>query len=64
MRSPCRDCPKKGCGNHANCEQYLEFQEQRKFERKKKFDDLMVDGYMVDSVMQSKRVSRNYKKKR
>lgn len=29
MLSPCKDCPKKGCGSyHSECEQYIEFQKR------------------------------------
>lgn len=30
MLSPCKDCPKKGCGSyHSECEQYLEYRAEK-----------------------------------
>lgn len=39
MLSPCKNCPKKGCGAyHAECEKYLEFKQYREEVRKKEKD--------------------------
>ena len=55
MKSPCGDCEHKGCGKHSECEKYQEFDKERKAERKKNYAERMIDGYILDDVVKSKR---------
>lgn len=55
MKSPCGDCPDKGCGKHSECEKYQEFDKERQAERKKNYNERMIDGYILDDVVKSKR---------
>lgn len=58
MKAPCKTCPDKGCGNHANCERYQEYRQKCDEIRLKKANERLLDGYQVGEVVKEIKSSR------
>ena len=56
MKVPCKNCPDRNPGCHDHCPTYLEFNEQQKKIRKKRYG--VNDTYYMDRDMRRSRVNK------
>lgn len=62
-RSPCADCPEKGCGSkHDSCEPYQAWFAERKELLKRKSDAYAIDTYYRARVMKQVDWKRKHNK--
>ena len=59
---PCGTCPDRGCGKHANCEAYLDWDRQNRERREAGRTKSMLDGYSADEVRKSRMTVLRYRK--
>ena len=49
-KNPCIGCPNAGCGNHANCEKYMEYFNANRERGKVKVQKSTIASYTRDSI--------------
>ena len=54
-KNPCIGCPNAGCGNHANCEAYMEYFNTNREIGKTKVQKSALQSYTRDSINDVKR---------
>ena len=64
MKPPCGNCPRRptdsGCGNHSNCEEYLEYRKEVDALKKRKELGRKAGDFLAEATLKTMR--RNGKK--
>lgn len=52
--SPCKFCPKQGCGKQAQCKDYLVFYASNREKDKKKLEEGKINAYTKEAIAKMK----------
>ena len=53
-KNPCMDCQHKGCGNHANCDKYMEFFNELQRQGERRRQETEARRYTIEEIMKVK----------